>query len=276
MENQEVQPTQAAQPLQPTPPIQPIISHEKPKTNFTIIGLVVLACLIIFGFSGYYLGKTTSTPKPNTNQNQPSAANSPETNLIQTSPTLNTTSPAVALKKYTSKFEKISFEYPQTWKVVKPKMESSFPEGDALSIESPSGKIIITWVSGIDGIGGSCDPNVALGSEGEMGAACPLYEVVDKQKLPNADLYYVAYIVTRDGINYDPIFALQDSTGILTSKRTMGYLMFKGKNNGGAAVEMSGEPSKSGLVHGTKDEVKKFFTTTEAIEAKNILLSVSY
>jgi hypothetical protein len=155
-------------------------------------------------------------------------------------------------------------------------MKSTNPEGDDLTIESPNEKLTILWLSEIDGLGGSCDPNAAYGTEGEMGRACNFFDVVDKQKLPNADLYFVAYVVTNDGINYQPIFALQDADGILTSKRDMGYLMFKGKNNGGFGAEFLGEPTKSGMIYGSKEEAKKFFLTPEAVQAKNILLSVTY
>ena len=105
-----------------------------------------------------------------------------------------------------------------------------------------------------------------------MGAPCPLYVVVDKQKLSNSDLYYVAYIVTRDGVKYEPTFALQGQDGLLTTKRVMAYLLFNGKNNGKVSAGLSG----NGLVSGTKVEAQNFFATPEAIQAKNILLSVTY
>lgn len=273
MENQVNIETQNTQPVGQNPVVQPTVI-DKPKTNITALIIVPIVCSLVFGFGGYYLGMRTSTTQPYINQNQPVPTNSPETTLIQPSSTpIVTSSPSISLKKYTSKFEKLSFQYPSDWKLSSTQPQSNFPEGDALGIQDPNGKAKVSWISAIDGLGGSCDPNIPFNQvEGEMGAPCPLYEVVDKQKLPNVDLYYVAYFVTRDGVKYEPTFALQAPDGLLTTKRAMAYLLFFGKNNGKVLAGLSG----TGLTTGTKAEVQNFFTTPEAIQAKNILLSVTY
>lgn len=42
---------------------QPVNSPEKIKTNWPLIGGIVMACFVVFGYGGYYLGKeSTSTP----------------------------------------------------------------------------------------------------------------------------------------------------------------------------------------------------------------------
>ena len=61
------------------------VNPEKPKTNYFMIGGIVFACFVVFGFGGYYLGMRTSTKQKYTNQNQPVPTNSPETTLIQPS-----------------------------------------------------------------------------------------------------------------------------------------------------------------------------------------------
>lgn len=48
---------------------QPVQVPEKPKINYKIISAVILTCLAIFGFSGYYLRKQSSFPKTNEVQN---------------------------------------------------------------------------------------------------------------------------------------------------------------------------------------------------------------
>lgn len=240
------------------------------KTNLLVpILLTALVSAIVFGFGGYYFGTRTVTPQQYMNQNQPVPTNSPITTLVQPSPTPQITS---NLTKYTSSFEKLSFYYPSDWIKSSPQPQSNDPKGDALGIKDPKGLVEITWISEIDGLGGSCDPNVPFGKEGEMGGACPLYEVINKQKLTNVDLYYVAYISTRDGVNYVPGFALQDSSGLMETKRTMYYPIFNGRNNGKLGVELSGR----GIKESTKDEAKNFFITPEALQAKNILLSATY
>lgn len=40
---------------------QPLTTPEKPKINYLVIGGVILTCLVIFGFGGYYLGKQSSS-----------------------------------------------------------------------------------------------------------------------------------------------------------------------------------------------------------------------
>lgn len=39
------------------PVSQPVITPEKPKTNYFMIGGIIVACSVLFGFGGYYLGK---------------------------------------------------------------------------------------------------------------------------------------------------------------------------------------------------------------------------
>lgn len=76
MENLSTQPIQTTQTLPQNSPIQPILIPEKPKTNFTMIGLVVLACLIVFGFGGYYIGHQSSVVNQNTGKDLPESATS--------------------------------------------------------------------------------------------------------------------------------------------------------------------------------------------------------
>lgn len=254
---------------------QPSIPSQT-KTNLMLpVLLTLLVSGVIFGFAGYYLGKQGSQPQQYVNQNQPVATSSPETSSLQSqlSPSVSS-APKASLKTYTSSFEKLSFQYPSDWTIVQSKPESNFPDADSLSIQSPSGKVTVAWISAIDGLGGGCDDNAPVGSAD----GCPLYEVVEKQKVPNTNLNYVAYIITTDGIHYSPSFALQDDKGILTTSRTMGYLLFTGKNNGGvsAGLVAGSIPYGRGLTSGTKTEAQNFFSTPESVQAKNILLSATY
>ncbi len=274
MENQPITNSLETTPVNSAPVNQSPVPTQIKTSLFIPVLSAVLVTAIVFGFGGYYFGTRTVAPQQYVNQNQQVPATSPETTLIRPSSTPTVTSaPSISLKKYTSKFEKLSFQYPSDWKLSPNQPESNFPEGDALGIQDPNGKVKVSWISAIDGLGGSCDPNIPFSqSEGEMGAPCPLYEVVDKQKLSNVDLYYVAYIVTRDGVKYEPTFALQAQDGLLTTKRAMVYLLFNGKNNGKVLAGLSG----NGFISGTKAEAQNFYTTPEAIQAKNVLLSATY
>lgn len=112
MENLSAQPIQTTQPLQQNPPIQPVLIPEKPKTNSTMIGLVVLACLIVFGFGGFYLGKQFSSTPKTSSENLP---NPTPTQISQTttsqSPTSGTQTPSGA-KTYTIQTLGLQYQLP--------------------------------------------------------------------------------------------------------------------------------------------------------------------
>jgi hypothetical protein len=267
MENQNiVNPTEDT-PVITAPVDQPPIPAQA-KTNLLLpILSTLLISGIVFGFGGYYFGKQQSI----TNQNQPTT-----TLPTEVSPSPTDTATQVGSTTYTSSFEKLSFKYPDNWKVTQSQKADSL-NGDSMTIQSPSGKVEVNWIAAIDGLGGSCDPNIPFTqTEGELGAPCPLYEVVEKQKLPAiTNLYLVVYLNTNDGVTYEPILAVVDSSSILETKRGMGYLLFKGRNNGGAMVKLSAGLTTSGTKL-TKTEAQKFITTSEALQAKNILLSATY
>ena len=268
----------------------PVIENKK-QNNLGIIIAVAVVC----GMLGFIAGRmskqtstvaknddskskiamATSTPIPTlvasisaTKTASPTATLVPTITLVATV----TVTPTINLKSYTSSFEKLTFQYPTDWTVDTKAQGSNVANADSLTIKSPSGKAEVVWVSALDGLGGGCDENVPLGT----GAGCSLFEVVDKQKLEKANLYYVAYVETDDGVNYTPEFALEDDKGILITKRTMGYLLFKGKNNGGMLAGMSGNVIDATITKRTRAEAVKFFATAEALTAKKILLSASY
>jgi len=59
MENQVNMGDQNTQQIGQNPVNQPVLTQERPKVNYLMIGGIVLACFVIFGFGGYYLGKQT-------------------------------------------------------------------------------------------------------------------------------------------------------------------------------------------------------------------------
>jgi hypothetical protein len=273
MENQPITNSPETTPINSTPISQPTAPIQT-KTNLVVpILLTVLVSAIVFGVGGYYLGK-----QPSNNVQQPVAnPNQPTTTLpteVLPSPT-NTPTP-VSLTTYTSSFEKLSFKYPTNWKITQSQKADSL-NGDSMTVQSPSGKVEVSWIATLDGLGGSCDPNIPFTQkEGELGAPCPLYEVIEKQKLPAiTNLYLVSYLNTSDGVTYEPILAVVDSSSILETKRGMGYLLFKGRNNGGIMTKLSAGLTTNGTKL-TKTEAQKFFTTPEALQAKNTLLSATY
>lgn len=84
---------------------QSVMTPEKPKTNYLMIGGVILACFIIIGFGGYYLMKQSSNPQEFTNNEQ-------KTNL----PTLPTTAQQTKETPPTSVKEKASLVSTEGWR----------------------------------------------------------------------------------------------------------------------------------------------------------------
>ena len=255
---------------------------QQPAQSVLPVIIILLLLLPVFAFGGYYLGKTSlSTPATGMEvANTPTQILTPDvTRVVIPSPTEAitpslTTLPKVSLKTYTSAFERLRFQYPSDWQPTAASLESNIPQADTFTIKSPSGKIKISWISAIDGLGGGCDDTIPPGTEG----ACPLYEVIEKEKLKNADLYFVSYIVTLDNKKFYPVYALQGSNGMLETERSLGYLLFTGKNNGKllAGLMIGSVPYGSSTFSGTRQQAIDYLNDPEMSQAKNIFLSTSY
>jgi len=130
MENQMNVGSQNTQQIGQNPVNQPVIPPEKPKTNYLLIGGIILACFVIFGFGGYLLGKQSSSSDQSTNniQNQTTPTETPATNPPTSSPTTTqqTGLPSTPVK------EKASLVSTQGWR-----MENI----DNLSLKLPSSAI---------------------------------------------------------------------------------------------------------------------------------------
>jgi len=89
MENQMNVSNQNTQQMGQNPANQPVNIPEKPKANYLMIAGIVLACFVVFGFGGYYLGKNYSgTQQPiNTTEKQPNPTSSHESGATGASPT---------------------------------------------------------------------------------------------------------------------------------------------------------------------------------------------
>ncbi len=113
MQNQINMGDRNTQQIGQNPNNQPVQVPEKPKINYKIIGGVILACLIIFGFGGYYLGKQYSGNKLVTESNlMPTPSSTPSQISDQTANWTGydiTTEPLLGYVDYTVKV-------PSSWK----------------------------------------------------------------------------------------------------------------------------------------------------------------
>jgi hypothetical protein len=262
--NFETPNTQPLSELTPDPePVQ--ISRQKLSPLLVLSGLIIVG---LFGIGGYVLGQRSSQKQTAETLYEAFPSATP------TSDTVVETAAKEKLETYTSSFEKLSFSYPADWQVVPSPIKSNYPEADTFGLQSPDGTITIAWISAMDGLGGGCNPSDELGTID----ACPLYEVVDLQKSDNAAFYYVAYLYTRDGKQFAPLFALQDETGQLATTRGLGYLLFTGKHNGGISAGLKGGSSLYFPPSPTmsREKAMAFFDTPSAQQAKQIILSAAY
>lgn len=89
MENQVNLSYQNTQQIGQDPVSQPVITPEKPKTNYLVIGGIIVSCFVLFGFGGYYLWKQSINSQQYTNNGQsqliPTAT--PEPNTPTATPT---------------------------------------------------------------------------------------------------------------------------------------------------------------------------------------------
>lgn len=271
--DQEIKPEWINADNPPTPENPNISSvpqvHEVPvKKNNIFLKILASTALIALGVFGVLAYQKYFVNKPTTDISSPTPV------------ALATPDSTADWKTYTSKQEKISFKYPSTWKVVTPAVGSTNPDGDALTIQSPSGKIKINWVSFVDGLGGACDTEIALGQTPTEGLGpCPLFTFMGKTPINGAPgLYVVSGTMTSDGKSYEPFMAVQDTNmgSLLSTQRTMGYDLYEGKNNGGASVLFATSGIYGDGQSLTESEAEAWFNTQEAQEAKQILLSLTY
>lgn len=245
------------------------------NNGFSIVEtLLVLVVVGILGFTGWYVyhskqvsdktlsSDTSVTPKY---KKKPIAAHNPA------SPPWST---------YTSTFEKLSFKYPANWTSITPVQPSTNPSDDSFEVKSPSGAVTVSWVSDVDGIGGACDNTVMPGGTATNGPGpCPYWTVLDKQQLTGngvTGLYYVDGVMTKDGTNYAPWCALQDSNGTLQSESAIGYHLFKGKTSPDAGLMCGDAFLGAGATVGSKAQATTALSSAEYQTAKQILLSAYY
>ncbi len=124
MENQTGIGSQNTQQLEQNPLSQPVISPEKPRINYLLIGGVVLVCLFVFGVGGFYLGKQSANSQQNNNLTQqvpsPTEASTTVSPTTQSPSITNKMTLVDALSKYCTNnkilLEKLPFTLSQSLK----------------------------------------------------------------------------------------------------------------------------------------------------------------
>lgn len=115
MENQMNVANQNTQQIGQNPVNQPVMTSGKTKTNYLLIGGIVLACFVVFGFGGYYLGKRSNDLPLQQASNQSYQVTPTTTSQINTPTVVPTTvtDPTVGWKTYQNGLWGFSLKYPQ-------------------------------------------------------------------------------------------------------------------------------------------------------------------
>ncbi len=178
---------------------------------------------------------------------------------------------------YVSPVEKITFQYPADWTVDSADaLRPNDPNNtDYTALKSPDGKVVVHWMSEIDGFGD------------EYGTSYPYNEIIDKAAIPGAvDHYVISGITTLNGQTYYPWIAAEDST--LATKFSHGVAgnidFFMGLNNinpttnsqSGILFSTSGPRTNNDEPGLTKADATAYLSNADMQLAKKILLSFHY
>lgn len=174
-----------------------------------VVGFVVAAAIQANGKNK--VASTTASPSP-------TAAATPKSTA--------TPAPTIALTPYTSKTTGASFSYPTTWNATT-SIRPTGAVGDWLTITAP-GELKVAWLAKTEGLGGGCNTDAMPTQENiDKGLSpCPYYTVLHKEALAGGRLFYVDGVFTMDTQKYVPWCAVQDASGIVSSRGAIGYLHF--------------------------------------------------
>lgn len=245
---------------------------QKGQTGFSIVEILILFVIVgIVGFVGWNVGHTKSKSTKNVSTISADTTKAVNTPAVSKDPYAN-------WQTYTSKTEKATFKYPNTWKSVTPESQSNISGADIYELMSPSGAIKLTLNTAISGIGGACDANTTPGKGG-----CPIISIINASALASASgISVVSAVVEHSDSEYQPWVGLRDSS--VKSGPDLDYGLFTGHNNG-SLPELRGQ--NASVIFGTggismkgpklsQADAKAWFDKAEVKEAKLILASWNY
>lgn len=228
-----------------------------------LLGIVTLAALGLGGWVAYSkLAAKSASSTTNT-----------KTSVVPS----RATDPYAGWKVYTSSAEKITFKYPDDWMVdAQDALVPNDPANtDYIALKSPDGKVVVHWVSEVDGFGD------------EHTDSYPYNEIIDKTLIPGAAHHYViSGITTLDSKTYYPWIAVGDDTQAAKfSKGVAGNVaFFTGINNinpttnshSGVLFSTSGLRTNQSEPALTEARAKAYLSSADMQQAKLILLSLHY
>ncbi len=240
--------------------------------------ILVLVVIIAIGVVGWLVYKdvhkankaTTASTASNTGTKTPKAT--PKTTT------------AASYKSYMDTAAKASFQYPSTWTIASirgncDELNGCAPSTDqtsAVDVTSPDGSMKLVW-SGISGIGGYCDNTLPPTQSG----GCTSETVFSATPIPMASGFYAVEGATElSSGQYQPFLAVQDKTGaITTGEPGLWYQSFTLPSTGhGTVFHMDNIYSDTNSTatpqtFSTLKEAQDYFSSTNAAQAKQILLS---
>ena len=232
--------------------------------GFSVIeGLMAVAAIAIIGVAGFLIYQH--------NQPRPTGASGGIGTKNQTTNQQTNTTPTTIT--YISKQESGTFTYPSNWIVTKPYISSNNASNtDQIGLQSPSGAITISYVTDLEGFGN------------ETNGSYPYNTIINKTAIDNAPhLYVVSGITTLDGTTYYPWIAVQDTSGILTTGVHGDLATFAARrvinpsthDTSHILFATCGARTTQNSPALTKDQATAWFSSADAQQAKQILLSLN-
>jgi hypothetical protein len=220
------------------------------KKILLIATTIIITALIVGGGTWYYMNKKAQNQK-NDFQNQINQLNQKiQDNQKQTSSTSS-----ASTKSYTSKYEKVKFEYPDTFILTDLSKAEPASSSGIDTIKLSNGNFVLTLQAGLYGIGGACESCKVLYSEPITVLGKNLYlNYVSNDGGPKVDIVVVAKTPT------DTFGFFEDKNITIDGNKALMGINLQYKN---------GEKS----VPKTVQELK---TDTNVLAAKQVIQSMSY
>jgi hypothetical protein len=252
---------------------------KKQQGHALMIIFIVAAVLILLAALGYLFWQSMSKSTKSADTAQSNASTT-------------TSDPQVTMTKYCATGEKLCFDYPSSWTVVKDAEESGSHDtgytGDDLTVKSDTGLAPLALHSGIGGIGGTCDPESETKVYALNSVAIP--KMTGFKSDYSLDMLHAAHVIVQDfetGRYIAAVYATGDQaytvkqeimrcgigfSGIMYGRNAK----FSSDSENAGAFEFGYVGQNSDVRYDTVEAATKAYDTDAYKQATTILASLRY